>query len=82
MISITVSFFSYFKELTSCSQFKTIVPEGSTLRDVFEHIAQRFPKLAVMEKSTLMAVGLDYQDRNYILKNGEEVSLFPPVQGG
>jgi molybdopterin converting factor small subunit len=35
-----------------------------------------------MQKSTLMAVGVDYQDRTCILKEGDEVSLFPPVQGG
>jgi molybdopterin converting factor small subunit len=35
-----------------------------------------------MQKSTLMAVGLDYQDRNHVLRDGDEVSFFPPVQGG
>jgi molybdopterin converting factor small subunit len=30
----------------------------------------------------LLAVGVDYQDRKYILQDGDEVSLFPPVQGG
>ena len=41
-----------------------------------------FPKLAAMEKSTLIAVGVDYQTRDYVLKDGDEVSFFPPVQGG
>jgi len=27
-------------------------------------------------------VGVDYQDRAYVLKEADEVSLFPPVQGG
>ena len=35
-----------------------------------------------MQKATLMAVGVDYQGRGYVLKEGDEVSLFPPVQGG
>jgi molybdopterin converting factor small subunit len=35
-----------------------------------------------MERSMLVAVGVDYQPKDYILKNGDEVSLFPPVQGG
>ena len=42
----------------------------------------RFPKLAAMQKSTLIAVGVEYQPRSYVLKEGDEVSLFPPVQGG
>jgi molybdopterin converting factor small subunit len=41
-----------------------------------------FPKLGAMKKSTLLAVGVEYQSRDYVLKEGDEVSLFPPVQGG
>ena len=54
----------------------------SALDDLFKKLIARFPKLAAMQKSTLMAVGVDYQDRGYLLKEGDEVSLFPPVQGG
>jgi len=25
---------------------------------------------------------VDYQDPSYVLKEGDELSLFPPVQGG
>jgi molybdopterin converting factor small subunit len=30
----------------------------------------------------LVAVGVEYQGPEYVLKPGDEVSLFPPVQGG
>ena len=79
---VTVSFYSYFKDLTGCAQVAEILPEGSTLDDLFTQLGVRFPKLATMRKSALMAVGVDYQDRSCVLKAGDEVSLFPPVQGG
>ena len=79
---VTVCFYSYFKDLTGCAQVAETLPEGSTLDDLFRKVAVRFPKLAPMQKSTLMAVGVDYQDRNCVLKAGDEVSLFPSVQGG
>jgi len=79
---VTVCFYSYFKDLTGCAQVAETLPDGSTLDDLFKKLAVRFPELAPMQKSTLMAVGLDYQDRSCILKAGDEVSLFPPVQGG
>jgi molybdopterin converting factor small subunit len=79
---VTVSFYSYFRDLTGCAQVVETLPEGSTLDDLFVQLAVRFPKLAAMRKSTLMAVGVDYQDRSCVLKAGDEVSLFPPVQGG
>jgi molybdopterin converting factor small subunit len=79
---VTVCFYSYFKGLTGCAQVTETLPDGSTLDDLLAQLTLRFPKLAPMRKSTLMAVGVDYQDRSYVLKADDEVSLFPPVQGG
>jgi molybdopterin converting factor small subunit len=79
---ITVTFYSYFRELAGCGQAVETLAEGSTLEDLYQQVARRFPKFATMEKSTLMAVGVDYQPRNHPLRDGDEVSLFPPVQGG
>jgi molybdopterin converting factor small subunit len=42
----------------------------------------RFPKLAPAQQSLLVAVGVDYQRADYVLQEGDEVSIFPPVQGG
>lgn len=78
----TVHFYSYFKDLTGCQQATESLPEGSTLEDLLKLMFARFPKLAPMRNSMLLAVGLEYQDRSYSLKEGDEVSLFPPVQGG
>lgn len=55
---------------------------GSTLGDLLDRLHARFPMVAAMQKSTLVAVGVEYQPRDYVLKDGDEVSLFPPVQGG
>jgi molybdopterin converting factor small subunit len=79
---VTVCFYSYFKDLTGCAQAVEALPEGSSIEALFQKLMLRFPKLAGMEKSTLMAVGVDYQDRTWVLKDGDEVSFFPPVQGG
>ena len=81
-MSVTVSFYSYFKELTGCAQTVEAIPTGTTLNELYQKLAARFPKLAAMQKSTLMAVGVEYQERGYVLQEGDEVSLFPPVQGG
>jgi molybdopterin converting factor small subunit len=81
-MSVTVHFYSYFKELTGCAQVAEEVAPGSTIAELQRKLFARFPKLAAMEKSTLVAVGVDYQPKTYALKPGDEVSLFPPVQGG
>ena len=79
---VSVQFYSYFKDLTGCAQTDETTADGITLAELLKKLFQRFPKLAAMERSMLVAVGVEYQPRDYILKNGDEVSLFPPVQGG
>lgn len=79
---VSILFHSYFKDLAGCAETTETISEGTTLGDLYQTLIARFPRLAAMQKSTLMAVGVDYQDRNYVLKDGDEVSLFPPVQGG
>ncbi|MGH7973836.1 MAG: MoaD/ThiS family protein, partial [Limisphaerales bacterium] len=60
-MSITVSFYSYFKDLTGCARATEHVPPGSSLSDLLQIIFKRFPKLDGMQKSALIAVGVDYQ---------------------
>ena len=81
-MQVTVSFYSYLKDLTGSSGERQEMPPGSTLGELFEALARRYPKLAAMKQSILMAVGVDYQPREYHLQEGDEVSFFPPVQGG
>lgn len=82
MMQVTVCFHSYFKDLTGCEQATESVAVGETITVLHEKLMARFPKLAAMRNSTLIAVGVDYQPRDYVLREGDEVSLFPPVQGG
>ena len=81
-MQVSVQFHSYFRDLTACSQVGESLPDGGTVGALHDQIMARFPKLAAMKKSTLIAVGVDYQLRDFVLKDGDEVSLFPPVQGG
>ena len=34
------------------------------------------------DKSILVGAGVEFVDRKYALKPGEEISVMPPVQGG
>lgn len=81
-MSVTVHFYSYFKDLAGCAEAVEEVAPGATIADLVGKLFGRFPKLAAMEKSMLVAVGVDYQPRSYALGEGDVVSLFPPVQGG
>jgi len=81
-MKIAVHFYSYFKDLTGSAETIETLPPGGTIADLLNQLTARFPELGAMRNSTLVAVGVDYQGRGYVLKEGDEVSLFPPVQGG
>jgi len=81
-MNVRVRFFSYFKDLTGTADTTQTLAEGATLGELHLQLAQQFPLLEALRKSTLVAVGVEYQGPTYILREGDEVSLFPPVQGG
>lgn len=81
-MTITVLFHSYLRELTGCAATQAELPAGGTVADLLAQMRLRFPKLAGAERSTLTAVGVEYQPGSHPLSEGDEVSLFPPVQGG
>jgi molybdopterin converting factor small subunit len=68
--------------MTHCSETVVSVKPNTTVADLKSAIFEQFPKLSAVEKSMLVAVGVEYQTADYVLREGDEVSLFPPVQGG
>lgn len=81
-MNVTVQFFSYFRELTGIERLERTVADGFSLGRLHDELCNEHPALRQMSRSTLLAVGVDYQARDYVLKDGDVVSLFPPVQGG
>jgi molybdopterin converting factor small subunit len=81
-VTISIQFFSYLKDLTGLDRTERRVPDGTTLGALHDRLCQEVPALNELSRSTLLAVGVDYQPRDHVLHDGDVVSLFPPVQGG
>ena len=81
-MTVTIKFWSYSRDHTHCESTEIELPDSATLGEAHLAVLNQFPALAAMKNSTLKAVGVDYQDDDFVLNNGDEVSLFPPVQGG
>ena len=81
-MEVRVHFYSYFKDLAGAAEVTETLAPGSRLEELLQKLFLRFPKLGAMRQSALVAVGVDYQRADYVLRAGDEVSLFPPVQGG
>ncbi len=81
-MTVTVHLWSYFRDLAGTAQLAVNVPPGGSGADVLSAVYAVHPKLGALRNSTLIAVGVDYQGASHIVQEGDEVSLFPPVQGG
>lgn len=82
MMTVPVTFWSYFADLAGRAETEIEVPEGATVGLLLEAIYRTHPALSDLRRSTLVAVGVEYQDASHVLTEGDRVSLFPPVQGG
>ncbi|MEY4691448.1 MAG: hypothetical protein RIT19_1773 [Verrucomicrobiota bacterium] len=81
-MTIPVTFWSYFADLAGRAEMKVELPDGATVGQLLEAVYRDHPVLADLRRSTLIAVGVEYQDASHVLNGGDQVSLFPPVQGG
>jgi molybdopterin converting factor small subunit len=81
-MTIHVHYWSYFKDIVGSDHSVFEVPPETTLGQLQDRIGQLFPKMAALRGCTLASVGVDYQTAEHPLRDGDQVSLFPPVQGG
>jgi molybdopterin synthase sulfur carrier subunit len=81
-MKIQVQFYAQLGDLVRMSELDVDLAEGSTVRDLLEQIYSKTPALRVHDKSILIGAGVEFVDRNYRLKPGEEIAIMPPVQGG
>ena len=81
-MTVTVKFWSYFKDHTECAETSIELPAGATLGEAHAAVIAQFPMLGDMQSSTLKAVGVNYQPDEFLLSDDDEISLCPPVQGG
>jgi molybdopterin synthase catalytic subunit len=79
---IKVLFFGLLKDVCGRSEDALTLPESSTLQSVFDHYADRFPALAGMASSIVLARNHEFGRPSDPLTEGDEVALLPPVSGG
>lgn len=81
-MKLHVRFYSQLRDLAGRSEFDVDLTEGTLVSDLLEQIYLKVPALRPHDKSILVGAGVEFVDRNYELKPGEEISIMPPVQGG
>jgi len=81
-VKVHVQFFSRLRDLVGAPEMDFEVAERSTAAELLEFIYVQTPALRDWDKSILVASGLDFVERDYVIKPDDEISIMPPVQGG
>ena len=81
-MKVRVQFYSQLRDLAGAAEMVVDVPEGATVAKLLEKIYEQAPALRARDESILVGAGVEFVDRNYKLRSGDEISIMPPVQGG
>jgi molybdopterin converting factor small subunit len=81
-VNVRVQFYSQLRDLAEAHELDFDLPEKSTVGELLERIYEQKPALRSRDTSILVGAGVEFVERNYELKAGDEISIMPPVQGG
>jgi MoaD family protein len=81
-MKVHVELYSQLRDLAGAVELKVDLPADATVADLLEKVYKKAPTLRSRDKSILVGAGVEFVDRNYKLKAGDEISIMPPVQGG
>ena len=57
------------------------VPPSATIDNVKEILTSEFPEFESLRKFSI-AVNEEYQENDFVIKEGDELVIIPPVSGG
>ncbi|HEY2614400.1 MAG TPA: hypothetical protein VGI42_01715, partial [Chthoniobacterales bacterium] len=68
-MKVHLQFFSGLRDLMEVSELDLEVGAGTTVADLIELLYARTPRLREWDKSILVGAGLEFVDRDYIIKS-------------
>lgn len=81
-MKIRVKLFAMLRERAGTADTFHDVPEGSTVKDLWEDLRREHGGLAGIDLRLLYAVNSEYVALDHRLADGDEVAFIPPVSGG
>jgi molybdopterin converting factor subunit 1 len=79
---VKVLFFGRVREFAGLSETTEELLPGSTLSDLFDRYAQRFPPLVDFRPSLVASRNQEFAAWDTPLAAGDEIAFLPPVSGG
>ena len=81
---VTVKFFASFKEKIGKPEIKLSTKGAATLENVIEALETKIPglKKLIEEGNAVVALNEEIAAKNAVVKESDEIAIFPPVSGG
>ncbi|MEZ4648412.1 MAG: MoaD/ThiS family protein [Candidatus Eisenbacteria bacterium] len=83
-VEITVLLFAQIRLAAGVDRVDLSVagPDAPTVKDALAALLEKHPEIEAHLSSSRVAVGMDYASLDHPVRDGDELSLIPPVQGG
>jgi molybdopterin synthase catalytic subunit/molybdopterin converting factor small subunit len=81
-VRITVQFFGFLRQQMGQQEITLDLPDGSSVADGLAQLRVKFPQLEDAEKTIRIAIGVEFAAPPSRLRDGDVLSLMPPLQGG
>ena len=80
MVKVKIYFFASIREKFGKKVLDFQVQKGSTVSQLISSLEQEFKLTSIND--CMVAIDMEYVDKDYIIKKDEELFLIPPVSGG
>ncbi len=82
-MKVKVLLFSLFRDICGSDELELSFDEAEVVVSTcLESVYDLFPAMKEWDSKMLVAVNCEYSARDFVIKEGDEVALMPPVQGG
>ena len=81
-LRITVRLFASYREKAKTSRIVLDLSQGASVKTLVHEVISAYPDLTGNPDSMVVAINQEYQDHSFLLNDGDEAALIPPVSGG
>jgi len=81
-ISVTIRLFASVKDIARMSETSVDLPGASVAGDVLSFLISQYPEMQRFRSYIRIAVNESYVDPGFVLHDGDEIAIIPPVSGG
>ncbi|HEX5479035.1 MAG TPA: MoaD/ThiS family protein [Dehalococcoidia bacterium] len=82
MPSINVRLFAGLHDLVGKRDVVLDLPDGATVEQLRDRLGEEYPIVQPFLTTLVCAVDEEYVPPEYVLHEGEDVALIPPISGG